>query len=452
MSSRRSFPLSPALSGSRLSYPFFTYRIGGARATLTARRWFMDLVRLVQNMVTDSVFASQMQHDTARMLNTACSALDDDVKEAILAICCGDGQWQRWCNPALKLSLLAWAPPAPAAPPQMHVLADTSKVDARYVDALHASLPKKHLPQSDSHQNPSLMSLPDLCCAAAGGVHEQAHAVGAAWQILYRALHILDAIEDDDRPDGAWAQWGMGPAVNITTGLLTSSHEALETLLDIGVSAQTARTIRSDFNQTILTMCAGQHHDLTMRQPTLDECWQIAEAKSGHFFALASRSGARLATDDQQVIESFGQFGFHLGVLIQIGDDLSGLWSTSESLSDLRDPDRWTLPVAYAMSTASPEDRKMLAASLQAAASDPVAEAQARGLIIKTGAVLYLMAEAQRHYQHARTILLQLASTTLACDALLSLLQSYLPGEMIGKASSSATPLMQIQPTLVQAA
>lgn len=412
----------------------------------------MDLVRLVHNIVTDSSFASQMQHDTARMLNTVCSALDDDAKEAMLAICCGDGQWQRLCNPALKLSLLAWAPPAPEAPPQMQVLVDTSKTDARYVDALHTSLPKNRQPQPGSQPTPSLMSLPELCCVAAGGANQQAHPLATAWQILYTALHILDAIEDDDRPDGSWAQWGMGPAVNITTGLLTSSHEALETLIDSGVNTQTARKIRNDFNQTILTMCAGQHNDLTMRRPSLDECWQIVEAKSGHFFALASRSGARLATDDQQVIDRFGRFGFHLGMLIQIGDDLSGLWSTSESFSDLRDPDRWTLPVAYAMGTVSPEDRKLLATMLQAAANDPVAEAQARALIIKTGAILYLMAEARRHYQHAKTFLLQLPATAPACDALLALLQAYLPGETSGQASSSPKSLMPTQLTMVQTA
>jgi geranylgeranyl diphosphate synthase type I len=412
----------------------------------------MDLVRLVQNIVTDSSFASQMQHDTARMLNTVCSTLDDDAKEAMLAICCDDGQWLRLCNPALKLSLLAWAPPAPASSPQMHVLIDTSKTDARYVEALYTGLPKQHRPQPNAHQTPSLMSLPELCCSAAGGGEQQAHGIAAAWQILYTALHILDAIEDNDRPNGAWAQWGMGPAVNITTGLLASSHEALETLIDSGVSAQTARKIRNDFNQTILTMCAGQHNDLTMCQPTLNECWQIAEAKSGHFFALASRSGARLATDDQQVIDGFGQFGFHLGMLIQIGDDLSGLWSTTESFSDLREPDRWTLPVAYAMSTAAPEDRKLLATALQAAAHDPVAEAQARALIIKTGAILYLMAEARRHYQHAKTLLLQLASTSPTCDALLALLQFYLPGETSGQPSSSAKSLMSAQPTIAQTA
>lgn len=412
----------------------------------------MDLVRLVQNIVTDSSFASQMQQDTVRMLNTVCSTLDDDAKAAILAICCDDGQWERLCNPALKLSLLAWAPPAPEAPPQMRVFVDPSKTDARYLDALHTSLPKQHREQPNAHQTPSLMSLPNLCCSAAGGGEQQAQGFAAAWQILYTALHILDAIEDDDRPDGTWAQWGVGPAINITTGLLTSGHEALEALIDSGVNAQTARQIRSDFNQTILTMCAGQHNDLTMHQPTLDESWKIAEAKSGHFFALASRSGARLATEDQQVIDRFGQFGFHLGMLIQIGDDLSGLWSTTEDFSDLRDANRWTLPIAYAMSTAAPEDRMLLTACLQAAASDSAAEAQARALIIKTGAVLYLMAEAQRHYQHAKTLVLQLASTTPACESLLALLQSYLPGETSVQISSTVPSLLQIQPTMVQTA
>jgi geranylgeranyl diphosphate synthase type I len=412
----------------------------------------MDLVRFVQTVVTDSVFASQMQQDSLNTLNTLCASLDASTKEAILALYRDDMPSQRLCNPALNLSLLAWAPIERSAPPDIQALWGPSKIDARYLDALHTSLPQQPLPQTDQRQAPSLMNLPRLCCAVAGGDPQQSQALVAAWEILYTALHLLDSIEDGDRPDGAWAQWGMGPAVNITTGLLASSNQALEELVDSAVSAQTARAIRSDFNQTLLTMCAGQHDDLTMRRPTLDECRQIAEAKSGRFFALASRSGARLATDDQQVIERFGEFGFHLGMLIQIGDDLSGLWSTEEAFSDLQSGERWTLPVAYAMSTASAEDRSALQAYLQAAAADSVAEELARRLIIKSGAVFFMLAEARRHYLHAQTILLQLAPSTADRDALLALLDAYMPVETTTSACSPATPFVQTQPTLIKSA
>src|SRR3712207_6583543 len=77
---------------------------------LTARRCTMDLVRFVQNMVTDSTLAALMQQDSASALSAHGTSLDDSAKEAILAMCRDDLSWQQLCNPALKLSLLAWAP------------------------------------------------------------------------------------------------------------------------------------------------------------------------------------------------------------------------------------------------------------------------------------------------------------------------------------------------------
>jgi geranylgeranyl diphosphate synthase type I len=174
-------------------------------------------------------------------------------------------------------------------------------------------------------------------------------------------------------------------------------------------------------------MTAGQHNDLTLQEPSLEQCWQIAAAKSGAWFALACRSGARLATADTIRLERFREFGHHLGVLIQIRDDIDGLWSKDGSRSDLVNWPRWTLPVAYAMTVVGVAERDRLRHSLQAAPTDPDAEAMARHMIIEAGAVLYLAAEAHCHQRYAQKALLQASPPSAACDDLLALLSTFIP-------------------------
>jgi geranylgeranyl pyrophosphate synthase len=78
----------------------------------------------------------------------------------------------------------------------------------------------------------------------------------------------------------------------------------------------------------------------------LNLLWQVARQKTGEFYSLASRSGARVATDDHKCIDLHSDFGHHLGMLIQIGDDMNGLWTNNNQRSDLLSG-KWTLPVAY---------------------------------------------------------------------------------------------------------
>jgi len=56
--------------------------------------------------------------------------------------------------------------------------------------------------------------------------------------------------------------------------------------------------------------------------PTLEQWMQIAGAKSGAFFRLACHAGAAVATDQSATQDAFGDYGFRLGCLLQILDDL----------------------------------------------------------------------------------------------------------------------------------
>lgn len=266
--------------------------------------------------------------------------------------------------------------------------------------------------------------LPGLCCEAAGGDPSWAEPVAAAWGLLYTAAHVLDSVEDNDIPDAMWAHLGPGPAVNVATGLIVSASLALSGLRCWDVAETVVASIMDDFYCSILQICSGQHRDLTQAEPSLEECWQVVDAKSGTVFAVACRAGARLVIDDQDCLGHYSRFGHHLGVLVQIGDDASGVWPTKGRPSDLATGGGWTLPVAYAMAVSPPEVRVRLRECLQAASQDPAAEVEGRRLMENAGAALYLAAEAERYCQRAKLALENACPPSAARDELASLLDS----------------------------
>lgn len=294
-------------------------------------------------------------------------------------------------------------------------------IASRYLGAIRGVLTSISLDedaaQSDS---PSRLLLPGLCCEAAGGNRRQARWVTTAWALLYLAAHLLDNAADDRLETEPLVSRGV--SINVANGLMMGASLALSGLEAAGVKAKTARIVRDDFYRAGLEVCAGQHDDLTTVEPTLEQCWQIAKAKSGAFFALACKAGAQLATDDVARIDFLRVFGHCLGVLIQIADDVKDLWAAEGKCSDLSAGRRWTLPIAYAMSVTSGSERERLRACLRGAATDANAEAKAHGQIVESGALLYLAVEAERRRERARVALETGLQFTQAREQLLALL------------------------------
>jgi geranylgeranyl diphosphate synthase, type I len=388
----------------------------------------MDLGDVIHRAVTDEMFVAHLQEEPEAALATLDVALDNESIEIIRSVFRGAMAWKELCSPALTLFRKTWTDLSPPFPTTVNDIWATTNVAPRYAAAMHsAGGLKRPLEVLDQSKDSLHQTLPGLCCEAAGGDRQSATTTVSAWGLLYTALHLFDDVEDQDIKDVPWAGWGAGPAINIATGLLISSNLALENLERDGISTQTAQAIRQDFYQTILTMCGGQHDDLTLLEPNMKQCWQIAAAKSGAFFALGCRAGARLATDDLTNIHWFAQFGQHLGMLVQISDDISDLWADGKRRSDLIADQRWTLPIAYAMTKTSNEKRNHLRKCLRMASLDASAEAEARHLVIKSGAILYLIVEAKRHYYGAQCALLQATPPSASRDALLSLLATTVP-------------------------
>lgn len=249
---------------------------------------------------------------------------------------------------------------------------------------------------------PDLSDLPGLCCQAAGGDPAWADDLALAWLLFYFAAGDMDGVQDQDEPDAWWLELGHGAALSAATGIYFSAALVISNLQEKIASHQAGIEIAHDFYQSLLSMSSGQYLELITPEPTLEQYWKFVEAKSGAFFSLACRNGARLASQEQPVIQAFSAYGMRLGLLIQILDDL-------EDFRMLQDPQpanamekiRRSLPVIYALEVSAPAQQEAMRALINSKRDDPET---IEGLIMhldQCGAALYMLAEIEKQRQMA---------------------------------------------------
>jgi len=292
-----------------------------------------------------------------------------------------------------------------------------------FVAAMRQSLlADPHGAPASRAQRPPWLRLPLLCCQAAGGDPGLAEPAAAAWVLLYAAAHLLDSTQDGDPPEAWWEPLGPGPASNVATGLIATS--AL--LLGSGPRPADDR-LTQDFFQTVLQMSSAQHFDLTVPTPSLDDCWRMAEAKSGAFFGLACRAGARAAGIDEALVSHYSSYGASLGLLLQIGDDLSDLAAVGVDAAGRAGHGRMTLPIAYFLSVASAD----AVCELNSVGADPGGLLRPdRGVVEilrESGTGLYLTAKVHELRQRGACALRRAAKPSPALEQLLEMLESFPP-------------------------
>lgn len=296
-----------------------------------------------------------------------------------------------------------------------------------YISAMSQTLLFANKDDVEKNQSENWALLPGLCCQGAGGNPCWADDLAGAWYLFYIAADLMDKIQDQDTPHDWWAELGPAIPLNAASGLFFSASLLLNNLHDSEDTKGNKSEVISEFYQGFLRMCGGQHGDLLYSPPKLDQFWDIAASKSGSFFSLACRSGARLATDDLLKIDGYGKFGHHLGVLIQILDDLESLKYLHLSAA----PDRWldfshSLPAIYAVEVLPPSIASRLTQCLEIAHEDCDAANDALEIIELSGAVLYIEAEIERNRVNALAGLGQASPQSLAGEKLGFLLNSLL--------------------------
>ncbi|GAP13253.1 geranylgeranyl pyrophosphate synthase [Longilinea arvoryzae] len=256
--------------------------------------------------------------------------------------------------------------------------------------------------------------LPSLCCQACGEPAERTIGVSLAWFLLQVSASLLDKVEDHELMSIQSAPSDASIITNLTTGMILVAQWILNHLELDRVDSGTAWDIQRAFHETTLSVCSGQHLDLSANSPDLSTCWQIAEAKSGAAFALACYAGARLATNRSDVLDAFFQFGRGFGTIVQIDDDLEDLANIGDHCSSWRM--KKTLVNAYLKfaenSTSETRQNDRVITTKQFATHEP----------ISSGSVLYLQLEKLKYATLAENALKRLNLAGEFQDRLISII------------------------------
>ena len=199
-----------------------------------------------------------------------------------------------------------------------------------------------------------------LTCEASGGDWHQAVPAAVAIELLHNFSLIHDDIEDNSprrrhRPT-VWNLWGQAQAINAGDGLFAISRLALQRVVERGVGSDKVLHAFRIVDRTCLELTEGQYLDLAYEEQegvTVEMYLEMIGKKTGALMGCATHIGALLGTNDESIIESYRSFGYELGLLFQIVDDILGIWGTGEATGKGVGEDivqkKKSLPAVYAL-------------------------------------------------------------------------------------------------------
>jgi geranylgeranyl diphosphate synthase type I len=251
-----------------------------------------------------------------------------------------------------------------------------------------------------------------LAYASIAGDYARALPGAAAVELGHNFSLVHDDIEDRDverrhRPT-LWTVHGVAQAINTGDTLFTLSRIALHRLTDLGFSdAKVLRLVRL-YDETCLALCEGQYIDIHASESdeplTVELYFDMIGRKTAALIAASIEAGAVLATDDEEVVRRYRNFGWALGIAFQLNDDLLGIWgeeqATGKEPSDLAKHKK-TLPVIYAFERAGSVDRARLAELYRVPDPSDAEVAEAVAILERVGARDYTREEARRFRDEA---------------------------------------------------
>ena len=165
-----------------------------------------------------------------------------------------------------------------------------------------------------------------LACEACGGDPEDAVDFAVAIELVHNASLVIDDIID--RSDvrrgttSAWTEYGYGPAIIASDGLL---GEAFALLSRDDHAMQIVAESMAELGE-------GEATELVARPTNEREYMLLARRKTGALFRAAAELGAVAADADPFTIEAFGDYAERVGVAFQIRDDVLDATADADAL------------------------------------------------------------------------------------------------------------------------
>ena len=280
-------------------------------------------------------------------------------------------------------------------------------IEALPVPLRHRELLQVHLgvgrEQIDIYPELPAIQLPLLVHAAITGDQRPALPLAGACTLLYLGADLFDNLIDHELSP-SWHTRDPAEA-NLAAATLLAALPQLSVarLREQGTPPARLWALTHLFAETLLTMSAGEHEDMLVAKREnvgLKMCRTTAERKSGSEFALFTRAGAILATEDPSVIENYAVFGLCLGTASQICSDIGDIWGEGIS-RDLLNGKR-TLPIVHALYALRGASRERLQELLRVARKSAEYHDEVRALLVAAGSIHYTILVVEIYLQRAR--------------------------------------------------
>jgi geranylgeranyl diphosphate synthase type I len=191
---------------------------------------------------------------------------------------------------------------------------------------------------------------------ALGGDIAPALAVAAAVELLHSAALVFDDIQDAGRlrrgRPALWTLCGAGQAINVGVALQAAVHLAVASAVRAGLPADRAVAVGEELGLASLRLAEGQYLDLSFQggqRPSIEDYMRMCAAKTASLLSAAAGLGA-LVAGREDLADTARQLGYHLGMYLQIEDDIAGIWgdagATGKLPADL-EAGKKTLPILY---------------------------------------------------------------------------------------------------------
>jgi geranylgeranyl diphosphate synthase type I len=165
-----------------------------------------------------------------------------------------------------------------------------------------------------------------LACEATGGDPEAAVDFAVGIELVHNASLVIDDIID--RSDvrrgtaSAWAEYGYGPAIVASDGLLGEAFALFS------ANEQAMQIV----SEAMVELGEGEATELVARPTNEREYMELARRKTGALFRAAAELGAVAAGADGFTVEAFGDYAERVGVAFQIRDDVLDATADTEEL------------------------------------------------------------------------------------------------------------------------
>jgi geranylgeranyl diphosphate synthase type I len=165
-----------------------------------------------------------------------------------------------------------------------------------------------------------------LVCEALGGEPEAAVDFAVGIELVHNASLVIDDIIDESEvrrgTPAAWAEYGHGPAIIASDGLLGEAFALFS------ADERAMQTVA----EAMVELGEGEATEL-LAQPTNEtEYMELARRKTGALFRAAAELGAIAADADPYTVEAMGEYAQRVGVAFQMRDDVLDATSDAETL------------------------------------------------------------------------------------------------------------------------